>query len=551
MSDAESFNPPDKRYPYAWLRRDHLKMLADFLQKKVIEDSEVKELVILGDLFDQWVYPAELKPPPTADEYFQGIFDAKQNHDVIEKLEKIATDGRLIYVPGNHDMLLTKEFLECHFPGVIYKGTELGGGIFKEDGIIAEHGSMYCLFNAPDPCSKSPSRDSYKLPLGYFITRAVTEKVARTGCWIKYLDVLKDAIEEIIEDILKSNEIKPAEVVFDSICCDCSVKQIEMDKLDSYLGSVTVKNVDCWYGNLYKKWENHKGDHKDIPALLAIVNDIGILDFAAVSEYNHAKEKSIVIFGHTHEAVIWKGPVELSERMLKKLGMKLLEEIIRIIFRRKKLDAGAGVSIGDIVATAKKIVGKDFIYANCGTWINPQDENQTEPPGVGTKAKPVFHRTYIEQIYNASGHKIEFRNLDHHQDNESIDDNTIQHVGGGSGAVIPKADSEKEWQKSHMKIVWGNQTQYCIWQHKDNDGNHIRYSKGDVYKKPGDKIPGDSSVAGPHRQLEVRPDGIKLMPIPLCTFVETEIKDRKHYVRSKQYKGDGKTCCLGEKYIEL
>jgi UDP-2,3-diacylglucosamine pyrophosphatase LpxH len=119
MSDAESFNPPDKLYPYAWLRRDHLKMLADFLQKKVIEDSEVKELVILGDLFDQWVYPAELKPPPTADEYFQGIFDAKQNHDVIEKLEKIATDGRLIYVPGNHDMLLTKEFLECHFPGVI------------------------------------------------------------------------------------------------------------------------------------------------------------------------------------------------------------------------------------------------------------------------------------------------------------------------------------------------------------------------------------------------------------------------------------------------
>ena len=85
---------------YSWMR-NHLGALKKFLNN-LNTRSDVKELVILGDLLDDWVSPAEDSPHS-----FQDILEDPINSDVVAALKAICKN-RLIgvtYVVGNHDML--------------------------------------------------------------------------------------------------------------------------------------------------------------------------------------------------------------------------------------------------------------------------------------------------------------------------------------------------------------------------------------------------------------------------------------------------------------
>ena len=109
------------RKPYVWFKKNaHL--LAKFLGEQLM-DHDVSEVVILGDLFDEWIIPADY-PPITS---FKSICSNSTNEPVITGLRALAADGRLVYVPGNHDMATTadgiaetKSFLEetDNFPGI-------------------------------------------------------------------------------------------------------------------------------------------------------------------------------------------------------------------------------------------------------------------------------------------------------------------------------------------------------------------------------------------------------------------------------------------------
>ena len=133
MGDQQSVDPPGDLNPYGWFHQDRGRMLGDFLGLK-LSDPEVKEIIILGDLFDLWVYPAELEPPDEKRHLFR-IAHAYQNREVIRRLRAIAAceEIDLIYVQGNHDMWTStmtipcwKEFLNELFPAIntdyIYSG---------------------------------------------------------------------------------------------------------------------------------------------------------------------------------------------------------------------------------------------------------------------------------------------------------------------------------------------------------------------------------------------------------------------------------------------
>ncbi len=339
MGDQRSVNPGGGLYPYCWLQQEHARKLAGFLNDVALGKGDfegVSELVILGDLFDDWVCPAQLDPVPSVknpSEQFFKIADADQNKEIIQNLRKIASkEGmKLTYVPGNHDMLITDGVLEQIVPGIQFMGVSPGEGVYLSgDGIAAEHGSNYCLFNAPDP----HSNPDHTLPLGFFITRVVAYHSSVTG---------KDSynslkiVEDAIRNLLHQDDF--AKAVFNAIVKECGLEArslIKMNGIDSYINSVTVSDVDRWFGNIYDEWNKRKGN---VPKEEAVVGDIDELYPAAVSQYFMKKRKpDIVIFGHTHQARIH--------------GLLLEDEL------EKGMDKNL------------ELIPSGHIYANTGTWID-------------------------------------------------------------------------------------------------------------------------------------------------------------------------------------
>ncbi len=95
---------------YSWFV-ENADALQDFVEK-VQEDETVRELVILGDLFDEWLIPFDTKPfdgtVSDSSEYFHAVRNAPTNASIFDTLAEIAGGGKihLVYVRGNHDMLM-------------------------------------------------------------------------------------------------------------------------------------------------------------------------------------------------------------------------------------------------------------------------------------------------------------------------------------------------------------------------------------------------------------------------------------------------------------
>lgn len=62
MGDRESVKPT-QGHAYGWLQPNRAQLLADFLAW-VNTRKDVQQLIIIGDLFDEWVTPASLSPVP-------------------------------------------------------------------------------------------------------------------------------------------------------------------------------------------------------------------------------------------------------------------------------------------------------------------------------------------------------------------------------------------------------------------------------------------------------------------------------------------------------
>ena len=347
--------------PYGWFGKN-APMLAAFL-RKISKDSSVGEVVILGDLLDGWVCPLNFNPlnkTKNIDAMFEKIASASQNKKVIAALKAIALDPekRLIYVPGNHDMLLTKEVLTKIIPGIEYLGVSPGAGKFDEDGIVAEHGSLYSLFNAPDRIDYH----GHTLPLGYFISRAAAYYAAKSGNVVTTPEILRNVYKKMEEDkkISKKNismmktilaskgagleldagYIFPLsqliyEVVYNWFLIEANEGNI-MNGIDNFDKSILVKDVSKKYRYSYHNWPQIR-TNSAISSFSALMNDTGSLGLktdldlwsAAYKVYIKDKETSpkIIIFGHTHQNALIKDY--------------------------------------DLLGT-----GKTYIYANTGSWID-------------------------------------------------------------------------------------------------------------------------------------------------------------------------------------
>ncbi len=293
-------------------------MLAAFLNKYCIVDTSVKEVVILGDLFDAWVCPSEFDPTdpshpiPPLGQQFVNISSSIQNKAVIAAFQELASQGRLKYVPGNHDMLAEKAIMEQMFPGIDYVTSPDGHAVYRGDGIWAEHGHWYGLFNAPFPASHDKAFNGSLLPLGYFISRIASESALKTGKQFGFTEIFQKWLEHILTRVPAAKDGKDHDRnIVDALLTELLNTMISdyatergalMNGVCGIPGWLDWQEVKDRYATIYSEWEN--GHANNVGNIDAIRCDAGDLWPAARLVFFQHEDAKIIIFGHTHGCLI-------------------------------------------------------------------------------------------------------------------------------------------------------------------------------------------------------------------------------------------------------
>ncbi len=324
MGDSRGIGSGEGVHPYCWFYDDSAsgenrpEMLRGFLAEYCMNDPSVTEIVILGDLFDEWICPINLDPtdpshpmPPRSQQIIN-IANAGQNRPAVEVLKQLAAQGRLKYVPGNHDLLTDKDVMEGIFPNIDYIDPNDGHAIYKKDGIWAEHGHWYGLFNSPYHGQPGDGFAGSLLPLGFFISRLCAWVTMTKGGSISPSKILKGWVDHLHNKVPGIKAGSGDHGMIDAILMQLfgafvaeyapDMKGTVLNGFGGIPGSVTWQQVTDRYANLFSGWDTARADHIG-PYEAIICDGLNSLDPAASQViFHHSDEAKIVIFGHTHVA---------------------------------------------------------------------------------------------------------------------------------------------------------------------------------------------------------------------------------------------------------
>jgi len=90
------------------------------LLKQIKAAPDVKELVIAGDLLDEWFVPATINTYQGKDQADFVRRIATTNKGIFDAINSIIQEGKILvtYVPGNHDLTITAANIESILPGI-------------------------------------------------------------------------------------------------------------------------------------------------------------------------------------------------------------------------------------------------------------------------------------------------------------------------------------------------------------------------------------------------------------------------------------------------
>jgi len=307
ISDIHMGDPRSVALGYCWFNKNSAAL--DSLLSAVLTSPQVRQLVILGDLFDGWVIPYRLSPFDTAAgiynirDYFMAIANAPVNISIINKLRTIASGGiiQLIYVPGNHDMLLTQEILQEIIPDIIWNGDSPGLGSYSPlSEMIMEHGHRYDFFNCPQPLVNP----GHMLPPGFFISRLNAEGLMEHGSH-PYKETRSGAGQvEFLTSWTAAVEYLKIKYTL-TVAADSA--NIRMGGIDNYSTPFSFNGArDMFAANIENVWpstETMNDVPVAMPVLMAILDGNDDLSLTAAYEYMQPlapKRYKMVVFGHTH-----------------------------------------------------------------------------------------------------------------------------------------------------------------------------------------------------------------------------------------------------------
>ncbi|MEQ8222196.1 MAG: metallophosphoesterase [Candidatus Eremiobacterota bacterium] len=309
---------------YGWFINNRNR-LVNFLNQLAVRPS-VKELVLGGDLFDEWVVPMEYdtfngfgSDQEGESKFVNSI--ASNNPDVINAINNLISSGvKVTYVPGNHDMLVSEDDINRLFPGINQQRDSAGLGAYSPQWlpqVVIEHGHRYDFYNAPDILSnKIPySPQNYTdnpdaiLPPGFFVTKIATSQGVSVP--IPAIDntstgdghFLYWASWQLILDELHVTEDPNARIIKTGI--------------DGYRDNYAINDLapsynkePLLYQNIEENWgERQNRNNINVPISIASALLSGAwdswCDFQSYTQYfTYNSDKRIVVFGHTHHATL-------------------------------------------------------------------------------------------------------------------------------------------------------------------------------------------------------------------------------------------------------
>lgn len=300
--------------------------LIDFLNW-VRFSPNIKELVIAGDLIDEWFVPMNLDTfkGKTQMDFVKNV--ALNNKPVIDAFNDIINDGqiRLTYVPGNHDILITAEEIEAILPGINQSRDVRGLGAYSPDylpELVIEHGHRYNFFCAPDHSNRTVTQTDSILPTGYFFTRMATSSVVQGRPKIDMNIPIVTENELGEEQYLYYLYYKAWEKLINVFPVNEGINEPAIHTgIDGFTNSYAIKDVLPYQDpennyidvNLYKgiveSWEERQANNL-VPILIPTEEAIlkaalsSHLDDQSANQFfvNPHSNKRIVIFGHTHDA---------------------------------------------------------------------------------------------------------------------------------------------------------------------------------------------------------------------------------------------------------
>jgi UDP-2,3-diacylglucosamine pyrophosphatase LpxH len=183
ISDVHLSDGPTK---YSWFKDDS--KLKGFLNDTA-KRADVKELVLLGDIFDLWLYPVNVAPW-TAKQIIQKWSGADS---VVSALKECANKlPDVFYINGNHDMDVTAADLALISPKIKFRTSDQYNAAHANI-LHLEHGHLVDMFNAPDI-----SGDAIKgLPFGYFITRLMATANNHNDLWEELADIVSSHLKRL------------------------------------------------------------------------------------------------------------------------------------------------------------------------------------------------------------------------------------------------------------------------------------------------------------------------------------------------------------------
>lgn len=314
----------------------HLGRLEQFL-KEVRSSGTIKELILGGDIFDEWYIPTRTD---TYEGGTQADFIRKTvaaNQKIFDALNSIISDGKikLTYIPGNHDMGITPENVDIALPGVNQARDSLGKygiGTYHPEGypqIAIEHGHRYDFFCALAPGANETEAPGATFAPGYFFARiaanSFTDPTTKENATKVPLVVLNDSANA--EQVSKNLYYSLWKKVINNVIYvkDNFADSIIVTNVGNYTKTYTINDILPYnsetdgsiqmklYNNMFTQsnWDERER-YNNVTVMTEIDQAINgslkteFIDNQSFYQYfnKSGSDARIVVFGHTHIPMI-------------------------------------------------------------------------------------------------------------------------------------------------------------------------------------------------------------------------------------------------------
>jgi UDP-2,3-diacylglucosamine pyrophosphatase LpxH len=281
---AGRLDVPTTTHPYDWdwltePERENFVRFLDFLRTDYRD--QYREIVVLGDLFDNWIFPHDQAPPSIS-----ALIEAPCNQEVCEALRRLSEAVPVLYVPGNHDMFASRKVMARYFPEITYCPQQFVAGR-----MIAEHGHRYAMFNA----APTFTPNIMGLPLGYFLSRIEATRKALTDSDARhYRTYVDDALELMGRQTL-------SQCVLEALLEEAELDEDTEFTLRRHHGDVTrvtASRVKEVYRDLYDDWPDNV-----VSKPRAVFAELDRLEPIADRLCKHGRYK-VCVMGHSHKAAL-------------------------------------------------------------------------------------------------------------------------------------------------------------------------------------------------------------------------------------------------------